>query len=72
MGNVKLGLTLYCFTPEYAKGTLSLEGIIRTASEMGYTGYEIVATQMCPDYPYIVMNFWERLRILTGDTICQL
>lgn len=57
MSNIKLGLTLYCFTPEYAKGILDLEGIIRTAREMGYTGYEIVATQMCPDYPYVSDKF---------------
>lgn len=57
MADIKLGLTLYCFTPEYAKGVLDLEGIIRTAAEMGYTGYEIVATQMCPDYPYVSDRF---------------
>ncbi len=57
MSNIKLGLTLYCFTPEYAKGILDLEGIIRTAREMGYTGYEIVGTQMCPDYPYVSNKF---------------
>ena len=26
MADIKLGLTLYCFTPEYAKGVLDLEG----------------------------------------------
>lgn len=57
MGNLKLGLTLYSFTPEYAKGILDLEGIIRTAREMGYTGYEMVATQMSPDYPYVSDKF---------------
>lgn len=57
MGNIKLGLTLYCFTPEYAKGILDLEGIIRTASQMGYTGYEMVATQMSPDYPFVSQEF---------------
>lgn len=57
MSDIRLGLTLYCFTPEYAKGMLDLEGIIRTAREMGYTGYEIVATQMCPDYPFVSNRF---------------
>ena len=61
MGNIKLGLTLYCFTPEYAKGILDLEGIIRTASQMGYTGYEMVATQMCPDYPFVSQEFVGKL-----------
>lgn len=57
MSNLKLGLTLYSFTPEYAKGILDLEGIIRTAREMGYTGYEMVAAQMSPDYPYVSDKF---------------
>lgn len=54
---IRFGLTLYCFTPQYAKGELDLEGIIRTASEMGYTGYEMVATQMSPDYPFVSDRF---------------
>ena len=54
MSKIKLGLTIYSFTPEYARGILDLEGVIRTAAEMGYTGYEIVATQMCPDYPFVI------------------
>ncbi len=64
MGNIKLGLTLYCFTPEYAKGILDLEGIIRTAHEMGYTGYEMVGTQMLPDYPYCSDEFLGKLRAI--------
>lgn len=64
MSKLKLGLTLYCFTPEYAKGILDLEGIIRTAREMGYTGYEIVATQMCPDYPYVSDKFLGELEAI--------
>lgn len=64
MSRLKLGLTLYCFTPEYAKGILDLEGIIRTAREMGYTGYEIVATQMCPDYPYVSDKFLGELEAI--------
>ncbi len=66
MSEIKLGLTLYCFTPEYAKGILDLEGIIRTAREMGYTGYEIVATQMCPDYPYVSDRFLGELQAINS------
>lgn len=64
MSNIKLGLTLYSFTPEYAKGILNLEGVIRTAAEMGYTGYEIVATQMCPDYPFVSDRFLGELEAI--------
>lgn len=64
MSDIKFGLTLYCFTPEYAKGILDLEGIIRAAREMGYTGYEIVATQMCPDYPYVSDRFLGELEAM--------
>lgn len=59
---IKLGLTLYCFTPQYAKGELDLEGIIRIAAEMGYTGYEMVATQMSPDYPFVSDRFLGELQ----------
>lgn len=64
MSNIKLGLTLYCFTSEYVKGILDLEGIIRKACEMGYTGYEIVATQMCPDYPFVSDEFLGKLHAI--------
>lgn len=64
MSQIKLGLTLYCFTPEYAKGILTLDGILRTASEMGYTGYEIVASQMCPDYPYVSDEFIGQIKAM--------
>ena len=64
MSNIKLGLTLYSFTPEYARGILSLEGVIRAAAQMGYTGYEIVATQMCPDYPFISDHFLGELEAI--------
>jgi len=57
MSNIKLGITLYCFTNEYAKGTLSLEDCVRTAAEFGAEGYEIVATQMIPSYPYVSDEF---------------
>lgn len=53
MSNIKLGVSLYCFTAEYTKGLMNLEDMIRTAKELGAEGYEIVATQMIPSYPYI-------------------
>ena len=53
MSNIKLGVSLYSFTAEFARGVLDLEGCFRMAKEMGAEGYEIVATQMIPSYPYI-------------------
>lgn len=57
MSNIKLGITLYCFTAEYARGVLSFEDCVRTAAEIGAEGYEIVATQMIPSYPYVSDEF---------------
>lgn len=57
MSNIKLGMTLYCFTPEYARGIYTLEDCIRKAKEFGAEGLEIVATQMIPSYPYVSDSF---------------
>ena len=48
MANIKTGLTLFSLGTPYLKGELDLEGVIRTAAEIGATGYEIVASQMIP------------------------
>ena len=66
MGNVKLGVTLYSFTREYCQGLMSLEDCIHTAKELGAEGFEIVATQMVPSYPYVSDEFLGRFR-----AICQ-
>ncbi len=57
MGNIKLGITLYSFTKEYCQGLMSLEDCIHTAKELGAEGFEIVATQMIPSYPYVSDKF---------------
>ncbi len=57
MSHIKLGASLFCFTAEYAKGILDFEGCVRTAAELGATGYEIVATQMIPSYPDVSDEF---------------
>ena len=57
MANVKLGITLYSFTKEYCEGKMTLEDCIRTAKEMGAEGFEIVASQMVPSYPYVSDQF---------------
>ena len=48
MSKVKTGITLFSLGTPYLKGELDLEGVIRTAAELGAEGYEIVATQMIP------------------------
>ena len=57
MANVKTGITLFSLTEPYVKGELDLEGVIRTAAELGAEGYEIVAAQMIPSYPYVSDEF---------------
>lgn len=57
MSNIKLGVSLFSFTAEYAKGNLSFEDCVRVAAEIGAEGYEIVATQMIPSYPYVSDEF---------------
>ena len=57
MSKIKLGVTLYSFSTEYCKGIMTLEDCIRTAKELGAEGFEIVATQMIPSYPFISDKF---------------
>lgn len=57
MAKFKVGTTLFSFGSEYIRGELSLEDCIRTAAEVGAEGYEIVATQMIPSYPYVSDEF---------------
>lgn len=57
MKKIKTGITLFSLGTPYLKGELDLEGVIRTAAEMGAEGYEIVASQMIPSYPYVSDEF---------------
>jgi sugar phosphate isomerase/epimerase len=57
MSKIKLGVTLYSFSTEYCKGEMTLEDCVRTAKNLGAEGFEIVATQMIPSYPYISDEF---------------
>lgn len=57
MADIKLGITLYSFTYEYLTGQYSLEDCVRKCAELGVDGYEIVATQMVPSYPYVSDEF---------------
>lgn len=57
MAKIKTGITLFSLGTPYLKGQLDLEGVIRTAAELGAEGYEIVAAQMIPSYPYVSDDF---------------
>lgn len=48
---IELCLTLYALSAEYTTGKFTLEDCLRKAHEMGYTGIELVASQMVPEYP---------------------
>lgn len=65
MSNIKIGITLYSFTQEYCRGEMTVEDIIRKAKEFGAEGYEIVATQMIPSYPYISDKFLGEIRAIS-------
>jgi hypothetical protein len=67
MSNIKLGITLYSFTKEYVTGELSFEGCVRKCAEFGVTGYEIVATQMIPSYPYVSDEFLGKVQELAAQ-----
>ena len=61
MSQIKLGVSLYCFTKEYVEGSYTLEDCIEKAREMDVDGYEIVATQMVDSYPAISDEFLGRI-----------
>ncbi|MBQ9031405.1 MAG: sugar phosphate isomerase/epimerase [Parasporobacterium sp.] len=67
MSNVKTGVTLYSFTTEYCKGIMTLEDCIKTAKDLGAAGFEIVATQMIPSYPYVDDQFLGEFRRICKD-----
>lgn len=57
MTKIKLGVTLYSYTAEYVSGQYTFEDCVRRCAELGVDGYEIVATQMIPSYPYVSDEF---------------
>jgi len=66
MSDIKLGITLYCFTNEYCGDSMTLEDCIRKAKEIGAEGYEIVATQMIPSYPYVSDEFLGEIKAMSA------
>lgn len=66
MSNIKLGITLYSFSKEYITGEYSFEDCVRRCAEMGIDGYELVGTQMLPDYPYVNDDFLGEIHRLSA------
>ena len=59
MSNIKLGVTLYCYTAEYARGVFTYEDCVAAAAANGLDGYEGVATLLVPSYPFVSDDFVE-------------
>lgn len=66
MSEIKLGVSLYSFTREYCRGEMNLEDCIRKAKEVGAEGYEIVATQMVPSYPFVSKEFLGEIKSISS------
>lgn len=63
MSHVKLGVSLFSLTKEYASGELGLRDCLQACQSLGVDGYEIVGSQMVEGYPYVTDSF---LRSLEG------
>lgn len=50
---IKFGISLYSFADSFSDYRLDMEGMLRTAHELGAQGISIVAAQHVPEYPYI-------------------
>ena len=57
MANIKTGMTLFSLGTLYVNGDLDFEGCVREAARMGAQGYEIVASQSIPSYPFVSDEF---------------
>lgn len=63
-GKLKFGVALYSFADSYSDYRLDMEGMLRTAKNIGASGVSIVAAQHAPEYPYISDNWLYNLRNL--------
>jgi sugar phosphate isomerase/epimerase len=57
MSTIKLGATLFCYGTEYARYEFDFAECVKQAALAGATGYEIVGTQMIPNYPNVSKDF---------------
>lgn len=65
MADIKVGVSIYSYTQEYAKNEFSLEQIIKKSAEHGAQGLEIVGSQMIKTYPSISDEEAEYLKSLS-------
>ncbi len=59
---IKRAVSLYSFQEEYFLRKMNLEEILRTVSELGIPGVEIIGDQMIPRYPDVPESFYEQWR----------
>ena len=57
MANIKTGITLFSLGTLFVNGDLNFEDCVREAANMGAQGYEIVAAESIPSYPYVSDDF---------------
>lgn len=57
MSKIKLGVSLFSFTGEFISNEWSLEDCLRTVSELGVEGFELVGSQMLRTYPYVTDDY---------------
>lgn len=57
MANIKTGITLFSLGTAFVRREMDFEDCVRAAAEMGAEGYEIVASESIPSYPYVSDEF---------------
>ncbi len=61
---IDVSVSLYSFSMKFFDGSYDLEDCVRTASQLGFKGVEIVAAQMVENYPYPTEEWCARFREL--------
>lgn len=73
-GKLKFGISLYSFADSFSDYRLDMEGMLRTAHEIGAQGISIVAAQHVPEYPYIsdewLYNFRDLMEKYKLEPVC--
>jgi sugar phosphate isomerase/epimerase len=67
MSEINLGVTLFCYGTEYARYEYDFAECVKQAALAGATGYEIVGTQMLPDYPNVSDEFLGLIQSLKAE-----
>jgi sugar phosphate isomerase/epimerase len=67
MSELNLGVTLFCYGTEYARYDYDFSECVKQAALAGASGYEIVGTQMLPDYPNVSDEFLGLIQSLKAE-----